>query len=114
MKQVGTKKRSRAGATKDGAALCRVRASAKKRKISTLVPAGDQVRASTEAVTAAGGDAALTNFMDENNGIEFVSEMQLDRVPCPHCLRRFNAAVAERHIPKCQELKTKPRAIAPR
>ena len=31
------------------------------------------------------------------------------RVECPHCKRRFNAAVAERHIPQCQNLKTKPR-----
>ena len=44
MKQVGTKKRTRSCATSEGAAQCLVRASAKKRKISTLVPAGDQVR----------------------------------------------------------------------
>ena len=31
-----------------------------------------------------------------------------DRVPCPHCGRKFNAKAAERHIPRCQELKTKP------
>ena len=30
-----------------------------------------------------------------------------DYVQCPHCERRFNEAAAERHIPKCQDLKTK-------
>lgn len=27
-----------------------------------------------------------------------------DYVPCPHCGRKFNAAVAERHIPKCKNI----------
>ena len=44
MKQVGTKKRTRSCAAAGGAPQCLVRASAKKRKISTLVPASDQVR----------------------------------------------------------------------
>lgn len=30
-----------------------------------------------------------------------------DYVQCPHCERRFNEAAAERHIPKCKDLKTK-------
>ena len=33
------------------------------------------------------------------------------RVECPHCKRRFKAAVAERHIPQCKGLKTKPRTV---
>lgn len=28
-----------------------------------------------------------------------------DYVQCPHCLRRFNEAAAERHIPKCANMK---------
>jgi len=28
-------------------------------------------------------------------------------VPCPHCGRRFNATAAERHIPKCNDIKAK-------
>ncbi|XP_064603125.1 trichohyalin-like isoform X2 [Liolophura sinensis] len=32
-----------------------------------------------------------------------------DYVQCPHCNRRFNAGVAERHIPKCVNIKAKPR-----
>jgi len=29
-------------------------------------------------------------------------------VPCPHCGRRFNEKAAERHIPKCNDIKAKP------
>lgn len=28
-----------------------------------------------------------------------------DYIQCPHCLRRFNEAAAERHIPKCANMK---------
>ena len=31
-----------------------------------------------------------------------------DRVPCPHCGRKFNADVADRHIPKCATAKARP------
>ncbi|XP_076442824.1 uncharacterized protein LOC143281500 [Babylonia areolata] len=31
-----------------------------------------------------------------------------DLVPCPHCGRTFNEQAAERHIPRCQQLKTRP------
>ena len=36
------------------------------------------------------------------------------RVECPHCFRRFNQKAWDRHVPQCQRLKTKPRAINPR
>eukprot|EP00906_Rhabdomonas_costata_P029733 RCo041997 len=32
-----------------------------------------------------------------------------DYVPCPHCGRRFNAAAAERHIPKCKDTVNRPK-----
>ncbi|XP_068682543.1 zinc finger C2HC domain-containing protein 1C-like [Montipora foliosa] len=31
-----------------------------------------------------------------------------DYVQCPHCKRKFNSAAAERHIPKCKDIKAKP------
>mmetsp|Transcript_12300 Transcript_12300/g.28872 ORF Transcript_12300/g.28872 Transcript_12300/m.28872 type:complete len:95 (+) Transcript_12300:575-859(+) len=32
-------------------------------------------------------------------------------VQCPHCSRRFNETAAERHIPKCNEIKAKPKML---
>eukprot|EP00468_Gymnochlora_sp_CCMP2014_P009271 CAMPEP_0167746950 /NCGR_PEP_ID=MMETSP0110_2-20121227/4000_1 /TAXON_ID=629695 /ORGANISM="Gymnochlora sp., Strain CCMP2014" /LENGTH=502 /DNA_ID=CAMNT_0007631777 /DNA_START=418 /DNA_END=1922 /DNA_ORIENTATION=+ len=34
-----------------------------------------------------------------------------DRTPCPHCGRRFNADVAARHIPKCKNIRAKPKRL---
>ena len=34
-----------------------------------------------------------------------------DRVPCPHCGRKFNATAAERHIPKCNSIRAKPKML---
>ena len=33
-----------------------------------------------------------------------------DYVPCPHCQRKFNSTAAERHIPKCKDIKSRPPA----
>ena len=38
-------------------------------------------------------------------------EPEDDRISCPHCGRKFNADVAERHIPKCLQIKAKPNAV---
>ncbi len=35
-------------------------------------------------------------------------ELPDDRVPCPHCGRRYAADVAQRHIPKCKDIVAKP------
>ena len=37
-----------------------------------------------------------------------------DLVPCPNCGRRFNEKAAERHIPKCADIKAKVRGIVNR
>jgi hypothetical protein len=34
-----------------------------------------------------------------------------DRVPCPHCGRRFNDTVAQRHVPKCKDIMNKPKTL---
>lgn len=34
-----------------------------------------------------------------------------DRIPCPHCGRKFAQQAAERHIPKCADTKAKPGGI---
>jgi len=34
-----------------------------------------------------------------------------DRVQCPHCMRKFNANAAERHIPKCTSIQAKPKTL---
>ena len=33
------------------------------------------------------------------------------RVPCPHCGRKFAEETAKRHIPKCQNIKSRPKAL---
>merc|ERR1711874_368921 len=34
-----------------------------------------------------------------------------DRVECPHCKRRFAEQTAQRHIPKCGDIKAKPKTL---
>ena len=55
-----------------------------------------------EALAAARKGGVVSTVPDDAND---------GRVECPHCKRRFSAKVAERHIPQCQQLKTKPRAV---
>mmetsp|Transcript_5227 Transcript_5227/g.7992 ORF Transcript_5227/g.7992 Transcript_5227/m.7992 type:complete len:580 (+) Transcript_5227:427-2166(+) len=52
---------------------------------------------STLSTTASSGD----NVDTFNNGM----------VPCPHCKRTFNEKAAERHIPKCNDIKAKPKLL---
>ena len=39
------------------------------------------------------------------------SQEEDDRVPCPHCGRRFSILAAERHIPKCTSIMAKPKTL---
>ena len=34
-----------------------------------------------------------------------------DRVPCPHCGRKFAALPAERHIARCKDIRAKPNTL---
>ena len=40
-----------------------------------------------------------------------MNEEEDDRVPCPHCGRKFNSTAAERHIPKCTSIRAKPKTL---
>lgn len=46
------------------------------------------------------------NILDVDFGPE--AEADDDRVPCPHCGRKFAALTAERHIPHCANTRAKP------
>ena len=43
---------------------------------------------------------------------EAIHQAAIDNlIPCPHCNRRFNETAAERHIPKCKDIRAKPTAL---
>jgi len=52
----------------------------------------------------------------EKNGVPVTSlpsmpAVEDTRVPCPHCGRKFNEEVANRHIPKCKNIINKPKTL---
>jgi len=59
----------------------------------------------------------VTKFQQEGRSLKDLPPPQApppeldDRVPCPHCGRRFGQQQAERHIPKCKDIKAKPTGI---
>lgn len=71
-----------------------------------------------QAMKAAnGGGDSVSGGLGGGSGIDPESEeinRQLAKIasdsliPCPHCGRRFNEKAAERHIPKCQDIRAKP------
>ncbi|KAL3136295.1 Zinc finger C2HC domain-containing protein 1A [Trebouxia sp. C0010 RCD-2024] len=63
----------------------------------------DQLRAAM-ASSKGGPEASVTAF----GGAPIASAPDPSLVPCPHCGRRFNEIAAERHIPKCQDIRAKP------
>jgi len=40
------------------------------------------------------------------------AEHEEDLVPCPHCGRSYNERAAERHIPRCADIRAKPSRLA--
>ena len=40
------------------------------------------------------------------------AEHEEDLVPCPHCGRSFNERAAERHVPRCADIRAKPSRLA--
>ncbi|KAL3152881.1 Zinc finger C2HC domain-containing protein 1A [Trebouxia sp. C0009 RCD-2024] len=63
----------------------------------------DQLR-DAMATSKGGPEASVTAF----GGAPIASAPDPSLVLCPHCGRRFNETAAERHIPKCQDIRAKP------
>jgi hypothetical protein len=61
---------------------------------------------------AGGGGAGGGKFMSDPETEQInqqLAQMASDSlIPCPHCNRRFNEKAAERHIPKCKDIRAKP------
>merc|ERR1712154_377891 len=58
-----------------------------------------------DAIRASKGyDEAVKSGQPVSN-IPYQSSTFDDRVECPHCNRRFNEQAAERHIPKCRDIR---------
>jgi len=58
---------------------------------------------------------AIEQAMKEGKSLADIPQMQSQvpdtRVPCPHCGRKFAEETAKRHIPKCQNIKSRPKAL---
>ena len=65
----------------------------------------DQLREAMKSMRAA-------NVAPKNGVcVPVTSHVDPSLVECPHCGRRFNEKAAERHIPKCRDIKAKPRTL---
>jgi len=74
----------------------------KSAEFQAMLRASGPIRASISGGTAGSGD------IPEPLPVEPVHD---DRVTCPHCSRKFNEDVAERHIPRCADVKARPRTL---
>ena len=54
---------------------------------------------------------AIKSGVDPRNIPILQTQTADDRVPCPHCSRKFNSTVADRHIPHCKNTINKPAAV---
>ncbi|XP_075048167.1 zinc finger C2HC domain-containing protein 1C [Mixophyes fleayi] len=77
-----------------------VKVSSWRQKHESFLRTLQQARAVQNVISRGGKLSDLPPSLPEEN---------LDYVSCPHCLRRFNPRAAERHIPKCETIKSKPR-----
>ena len=74
----------------------------KSAEFQAMLRASGNIRASISGGTAGSGD------LPEPPVVEPAHD---DRVTCPHCNRKFNEDVAERHIPRCADVKARPRTL---
>mmetsp|Transcript_266 Transcript_266/g.492 ORF Transcript_266/g.492 Transcript_266/m.492 type:complete len:515 (+) Transcript_266:12-1556(+) len=56
------------------------------------------------------GDSSTSSYNMTAEEAEVMEQLD-SRVPCPHCGRKFNETVAERHIPKCRNIINKPTTL---
>merc|ERR1712154_199469 len=58
---------------------------------------------------------AIEKAMKEGKSLKDIPNMPSTapdtRVPCPHCGRKFAEETAKRHIPKCQNIKSRPKVL---
>ena len=71
-----------------------LRSSGTVRASADSTSAGHSTRGSRSANSARGGAGAEQVTTEDPYD---------DRVECPHCCRKFNEDVAERHVPRCAE-----------
>ena len=54
--------------------------------------------------------SAIQCARDYDKALEAIPSINLDdRIPCPHCHRKFSARVADRHIPACATSQSRPK-----
>jgi hypothetical protein len=71
------------------------------RQQSEALKAAMHVSRQLEAAKACGEDLRTVQ-------LDTGPELPDDRVPCPHCGRRYAADVAERHVPRCKDIVARP------
>mmetsp|Transcript_14948 Transcript_14948/g.31186 ORF Transcript_14948/g.31186 Transcript_14948/m.31186 type:complete len:359 (+) Transcript_14948:162-1238(+) len=95
------------GSTAKGGKKPAAKAAPKKAKWKQESAQLRQAMASARAVTAAQKAGKDLRTVD----IPQLAEEDDDRVPCPHCGRKFSQQAADRHIPQCQNIKAKPSVL---
>jgi hypothetical protein len=63
-----------------------------------------------KAMQSGRGDPVSATVVAEDK-VETASEQDDGLIGCPHCERRFNEKAAERHIPRCLDIRSKPKTL---